>query len=150
MKHIKHEHQIQIISFVNLDKAMAPLFANSKMTVFVIKRPYSRAFYTVGGADSYGSTVNRSTLLPRILCFEKKDDARFFCRFLNDMQDKQTNNSPTIDPVPLESLKRRCRLNSLGLSVYSKDGVFDTILEEEPCLDDFTFHLENNLRWYSG
>ena len=115
-------------------------------SVYVIKRPYSRAMFTINNRDEARFAKDS---LPKILCFQDKAHAQYFSKLVRDMGEARPNNMPCIDQVPLESLKRRCRLNSLGLAVYTSDGAFESV-REEPGIDDFTFHLENNLRWYSA
>ncbi len=110
--------------------------------VYVIKRPFSQAMYTIGNTIGVDGPE-----LPRVICFQTKGQAQSFNKYLHDEYKFKSSNAPCIDQVPLESLKRRCSLNRLAVAVFNKDGSFET-LQEEPPIDDFMFHLENSMRWF--
>lgn len=124
-------------------------FNLAKARVFVIKRPCTHTLFSI---DTRGTTP----ATPRsILVFETKNLATEYSRLIRSCDPAgRKNNHPAVEDVPLESIRRRCGLNALGLLMMSEAGDGTRHLAPVPSvdydLDSIVFHLENTARWYDN
>lgn len=108
----------------------------SKVKVFTVRRAYSNGMFSI--------RVNEKA---SVVAFKTKALAQRFVAMEKAMWERP-QQPLCIDDVVLESLMRRCNMNSLELTLYNEDGEYESIPRNVPDIDNFQFHLENVIKYF--